>query len=353
MAPISHNESEAFACKILRSGRVLYDDFKRLSNTHPSFNSEAFVTGLGQELQGPSLSANFLSLPCCSRLIVELARTMFPDTNFDSVGLFSCGKASQRAASSAVEETQFAFASLLPDGNGKLLLRQPQHDVVLSLVEKPLIVDTAVPFELVDWGDNHDLLLMCFSSSCDLEESHLNALREANLPVMPVSAPQGEQHQLRRDVSQFKSPQKDCGICVEIFAGCARLSVATQKLGFQALAYDHQCKSQFPVQMLDLTCADQAAVLLQIVREHASRLVCIQIAPPCGTCSARLNRRSSCVCVLSSARFSCIHVFFTCLRVVNFSYFEFCLFFHDCCWFSCTWFLPSALLRPTFEPWFS
>ena len=239
VAPISHNESEAFACKILRSGRVLYDDLKRLSNTPPSFNSEAFVTGAGHGLHGPSLSTTFSSLPCCSRLIVELARTMFLDTNFDSVGFFSCSKASQRAASSAIEETQIGFASLLPDGNGKLLLHHPQHDVVLSLAEKPLIVDSTVPFELVDWDDNHDLLLMCFSSSYDLEESNLNALREANLLVMPVSSSQIEQQQPRRDVSQFKSPQKDCGICAEIFAGCARLSIAMQKLGFQALAYDH------------------------------------------------------------------------------------------------------------------
>ena len=252
MAPTSHHESEAFACKILSSGRVLYDDLKRLSITLPSFSSEAFVTGVGRGLHGPSLSTNFSSFPRCSRLIVELARTMFPDTNFDSVGLFPCSKAPQRAASSAIEETQIGFASLLPDGKGKLLLHHPQHDVVLSLAEKPLIVDSTVPFELVDWNDNHDLLLMCFSSSYELEESNVNALREANLPVTPFSSSQGEQQQLRRDASPLGSPQRDCGICIEIFAGCARLSMAMQKLGFQALAYDHQCKSQFPAQMLDL-----------------------------------------------------------------------------------------------------
>ena len=260
VAPTSHHESEVLACKVLSSGRVLYDDLKRLSITLPSFNSEAFVTGV-EGLHGPSLSANFSGFPCCSRLRVELARTMFPDTNFDSVGLFQGSKAPQRAASSAIEETQIGFASLLPDGKGKLLLHHPQHDAVLSLAEKPLIVDSTVPFELVDWNDDHDLLLMCFSSSYELEESKVNALREANLPVMPFSSSQGEQQQLRRDVSPLGSPQRDCGICIEIFAGCARLSMAIQKLGFQALAYDHQCKSQFPVQMLDLTCADHAAVV--------------------------------------------------------------------------------------------
>ena len=186
MAPVSHHECEALACKVLSSGRVLYDDLKRLSTSLPSFNSEAFVTGV-EGFHGPSLSENFSSFPCCSRLIVELARTMFPDTNFDSVGLFQGSKAPQRAASSAIEETQIGFASLLPDGKGKLLLHHPQHDEVLSLADKPLIVDSTIPFELVHWNDDHDLLLMCFSSSYELEESKVNELREANLPVMPFS----------------------------------------------------------------------------------------------------------------------------------------------------------------------
>ena len=258
----------SMARKVLSSGTVLYDDLKRLSTALPSFNSEAFVTGV-EGLHGPSLSANFSGFPCCSRLIGgRCSRTPILTQWVSS----KVARLLNEQLLAPLKKLKSASRLCYPMAKGKLLLHHPQHDEVLSLAEKPLIVDSTIPFELVHWNDDHDLLLMCFSSSYELEESKVNALREANFPVMPFSSSQGEQQQLRRDVSPLGSPQRDCGICVEIFAGCARLSMATQKLGFQALAYDHQCKSQFPAQMLDLTCADHATVLPRgLAPQHVAR----------------------------------------------------------------------------------
>ena len=221
-----------------------------------------------------SRSMNLESFPCCSRLLVELARTLFPELAFCAVGLFNSEQATRQVASEAAAEHM----------TGKLPHCLFKHQ------GGSCCIDSTIPFELLDCVNPDNLLLMCYSpeeGGCSFSQPTTTA---ANFPSPLISPSQGEKQQPRRDVSS-KTVPKDCGICVEIFAGCARLSMAMQKLGFPALAYDHQRKSQFPVQMLDLTCPSQAAVLLQVIRENAARIVYIHAALSCGTCSAARVRK--------------------------------------------------------------
>ncbi|CAE7224658.1 unnamed protein product [Symbiodinium sp. CCMP2456] len=86
-------------------------------------------------------------------------------------------------------------------------------------------------------------------------------------------------------------PDQVAPLVLEVFAGTARLSSACQRLGFRTLAVDKaSVQSRFPIQQLDLTLADDLAMLLDIIRLESANIAWIHCAPPCGTASAARSR---------------------------------------------------------------
>ena len=79
-------------------------------------------------------------------------------------------------------------------------------------------------------------------------------------------------------------------MCLEIFAGSARLSQSLQELQFSAIAVDHKDKASYPILRLDLTDPAESQILLDLITEHASVIRYIHLAPPCGTCSAARSK---------------------------------------------------------------
>ena len=88
-----------------------------------------------------------------------------------------------------------------------------------------------------------------------------------------------------RPISEF--------ICIEVFAGTARLSKAAYEAGFQAVAVDHQKQRAegHSITIFDLAVQQQLVVLLEFIKENQAVIVWIHLAPPCGTASRARDRK--------------------------------------------------------------
>ncbi|CAE7206607.1 unnamed protein product [Symbiodinium sp. CCMP2592] len=72
------------------------------------------------------------------------------------------------------------------------------------------------------------------------------------------------------------------GVIIDVFAGDAAFCKAAHKAGFRALAFDLKPqRAQFPIQPLDITQADELAVLLEVISEHAGATSLVQFTVPC------------------------------------------------------------------------
>lgn len=82
-----------------------------------------------------------------------------------------------------------------------------------------------------------------------------------------------------KDVSQL--------VCIEIFAGSARLSRACKDLGFKTLAVDKITarSEQMHIARFDLCDEDQVQALEQLMTKDADNIVYAHFAPACGTAS--------------------------------------------------------------------
>ncbi len=80
--------------------------------------------------------------------------------------------------------------------------------------------------------------------------------------------------------------------CIELFAGCAKLSAALRAAGFQVVPIDSRFNKHKPFVKcieLDLTLDSSFDILESILREHGA--ICyLHLAPPCGTASRARNR---------------------------------------------------------------
>ena len=144
---------------------------------------------------------------------------------------------------------------------------------------------------------------------------------------------------------QFQHQANKVPVFVELFAGSCGLSKSMLQRGFQVIAVDHAANARIPkvrVLPMDLRTHDSWVFL----RASLEMLHGCILRPPVALHRGRLNRRSSCVCVLSSVRFSCYHVFFTLRVLLDFS-------MVSAVGFHAHVFHLTLFLRPTFEPWFS
>ncbi|CAE7406578.1 unnamed protein product [Symbiodinium sp. CCMP2592] len=72
------------------------------------------------------------------------------------------------------------------------------------------------------------------------------------------------------------------GVIIDVFAGDAAFCKAAHKAGFRALAFDLKPqRAQFPIQPLDITQADELAVLREVISEHAGATSLVQFTVPC------------------------------------------------------------------------
>ena len=88
-----------------------------------------------------------------------------------------------------------------------------------------------------------------------------------------------------KDVSQL--------LCIEIYAGSARLSRAFRDLGFKTLAVDKitNRSEQMHIATFDLCEDDQLQALEELITRDADNIAYIHLAPACGTASRARERR--------------------------------------------------------------
>ena len=101
-----------------------------------------------------------------------------------------------------------------------------------------------------------------------------------------------EQAKSLREFSYTGAPSSST-ICIELRAGCARLSRCLKNKGFCTISIDHsknRHQAQHPTINLDLASGDCFVQLLSLL-ESQGTVVYIHAAPPCGTCSRARNRR--------------------------------------------------------------
>ena len=81
-------------------------------------------------------------------------------------------------------------------------------------------------------------------------------------------------------------------ICIEVFAGSARLSQAVTKVALQAMAIDHTISkaAKQHVVIMDLSKEHGIAELRGYIKANSSRIIWIHFAPPCGTASKARDR---------------------------------------------------------------
>ena len=76
-------------------------------------------------------------------------------------------------------------------------------------------------------------------------------------------------------------------VCLELFAGCARLSQALRAEGFDTVAVDCKRDGVHPIVCVDLLSSSGRALVWQILR--SGRVCYVHMAPPCSTASAARN----------------------------------------------------------------
>ena len=84
-------------------------------------------------------------------------------------------------------------------------------------------------------------------------------------------------------------------LCIELCAGCARLSATLVTKGFRAMAVDqkqNRHKQLHPTVVLDLTSEEAVKYLCALLRQPGAVLF-LHCAPPCGTCSRARERKLS------------------------------------------------------------
>ncbi|CAE7276646.1 unnamed protein product [Symbiodinium pilosum] len=178
------------------------------------------------------------------------------------------------------------IAALTPfSGGGVRVHRADSTEDLNFTASRTLQFDAHFDHETLPWSDGDRLVLVVFSVGCieNLEPEAFNHLHSFGIPL-----PCDMRHAKPSELTTTGEP--DLGMCLEIFSGSARLSMAMQEAGFQVLAFDHKAGPAFPTQLLDLTTPDHQDALCEIVVDNASRLQHIHIVPPCGTCSAARER---------------------------------------------------------------
>ena len=109
----------------------------------------------------------------------------------------------------------------------------------------------------------------------------------------------------RTDDSQQQQPSKPlptfsgapCSqvLCIELCAGCARLSSALKRLGFATVAVDHsknRYRSLHPTVFIDLANEESVQQVVSLFDQQGV-LLYLHAAPPCCTISRARNRRIS------------------------------------------------------------
>ena len=81
-------------------------------------------------------------------------------------------------------------------------------------------------------------------------------------------------------------------ICIEVFAGSARLSQAVTKVALQAMAIDHTISkaAKQRIVIMDLSKEHGIAELRGYIKANSSRIIWIHFAPPCGRPETGLSR---------------------------------------------------------------
>ena len=290
------SEAESLAVKLLQQGRCKSSDLLNLSLLLPNESTarqsagaqagSSFITGAFRHggVTGPRKSLEMY--PACSRLLVSVAKSIFPKVRFTSLGLFRNVQTPRHCDKNNLAGSHNHIAALTPfSGGGVRVHRADSTEDLNFTASRTLQFDAHFDHETLPWSDGDRLVLVVFSVGCieNLEPEAFNHLHSFGIPL-----PCDMRHAKPSELTTTGEP--DLGMCLEIFSGSARLSMAMQEAGFQVLAFDHKAGPAFPTQLLDLTTPDHQDALCEIVVDNASRLQHIHIVPPCGTCSAARER---------------------------------------------------------------
>ncbi|CAE6932646.1 unnamed protein product [Symbiodinium natans] len=245
-----------------------------------SLDGGSFLTGAYRHGGVAGARKSLAEFPLTSRLLVQLATQLFPGTTFSTVALFRNLRTPRHSDSNNLTGSCNHVAALTSfSGGGIRVYQGPEPEDLTFGASGVLSFDAHFEHETLPWRDGDRLVLVAFSVGC---LSKLSASCRASLLAVGLPLPQEPAAAL----PGLTTGEPDLGLCLEVFSGTARLSVALQDVGFQVLAFDHRARSTFPTQQLDLTIPDHQQVLFDIVNDNAARLQHIHLAPPCGTCSA-------------------------------------------------------------------
>ena len=284
------SKPESFAAQLLQQGSCNGTDLLHLSHLLPvesksrhsadSLDGGSFLTGAYRHGGVAGARKSLAEFPLTSRLLVQLATQLFPGTTFSTVALFRNLRTPRHSDSNNLTGSCNHVAALTSfSGGGIRVYQGPEPEDLTFGASGVLSFDAHFEHETLPWRDGDRLVLVAFSVGC---LSKLSASCRASLLAVGLPLPQEPAAAL----PGLTTGEPDLGLCLEVFSGTARLSVALQDVGFQVLAFDHRARSTFPTQQLDLTIPDHQQVLFDIVNDNAARLQHIHLAPPCGTCSA-------------------------------------------------------------------
>ena len=137
-------------------------------------------------------------------------------------------------------------------------------------------------------GDSLNTVLQQTDKVEFLKEKLRRAKKLHTIQQSTSSSEQTRFHSERIDsTNRFAGKDISHLVCIEIFAGSARLSRAFRDLGFKTLAVDKTTNrsEQMHIATFDLCDDDQVQALEELITRDADSIVYIHHAPTCGTAS--------------------------------------------------------------------
>ncbi|CAE7547600.1 unnamed protein product [Symbiodinium sp. CCMP2592] len=283
---------ESLASKILEHGNCSSEQLLELSNMLPSEtptrsdgaapSGRAFTTGAYYHCGTVGVRHNARAYPLASRLLATLAASVFSNFHFTSVGLFKDVKTRRHRDLRNLPGSLNGVAPLRPFCGGAVRLHHPSGPEDLLVSAGPVTFDATVEHETLDWTNGPRLVLVAFSvyGIYKIPVSDESCLRSLGFALPGVTDATASVPALSHTTTAASDTVS--GVIIDVFAGDAAFCKAAHKAGFRALAFDLKPqRAQFPIQPLDITQADELAVLLEVISEHAGATSLVQFTVPC------------------------------------------------------------------------
>ena len=247
------SKAESLAVNLLRQGRCTSSDLLQLSFLLPNESTArqsagdqvgaSFITGAFRRggVTGPRKSLE--EYPACSRLLISVAKTIFPKVRFTSLGLFRNVQTPRHCDKNNLSGSHNHIAALTSfTGGGIRIYRADSTQDLTFGASGTLQFDAHFDHETLPWSGGDRLVLVAFSVGCieNLEPESFNLLHSFGIPL-----PCDMRHANPSELTTAGEP--DLGMCVEMVPvqNEQHLYLSESKLVFEFNVIKNQAHNSF------------------------------------------------------------------------------------------------------------